>query len=162
MQGITHKGMGSCYFFQGAYEKAIDHYRAAYQILLGSENANWRAALCQDLAEAYAETGNWPAARRYFEEGRSIARQLGHDRYLRNGELLAERYPALVLDLNARQEQALAFVQENGRIAMRQYLALCDVSRSQAHRDLKALCRQGALQQVGRGRAAHYVMPQAG
>ena len=157
MQGLSHKGMGSCYFFQRNYHEAIDHYQEAYQIWLAGKNLNWRAGICHDLAEVYAEIGDVALARKYYEEGEGIAQELRHERYLREFETLTSLYPSLMVAVNERQEAALGHVKKEGHITMQMYMELSEVSKSQAHRDLRELCELELLQKVGKGRATRYV-----
>lgn len=156
MQGMSMKGIGNCYFFQGAYEEAITCYKQAYQILVEARNLNWRATLCYDLAEVYAEIGDWAGAQALFAEGETLARELGQERYLTAFAALSRRYPALATTLHPRQEQALRYLQAHEKIGVQAYMALTAVSRSQAHRDLSDLVERGILRRVGKGRATHY------
>ena len=62
------------------------------------------------------------------------------------------------LDLNERQEQALAYLLEKGRITNREYQELCpDVSSETIRRDLADLVNKNVLLQIGRKRATYYI-----
>jgi ATP-dependent DNA helicase RecG len=60
--------------------------------------------------------------------------------------------------LNERQEQALAYLVENGRITNREYQHLCpDVSAETLRRDLVDLVRKDLLLKIGEKRATYYI-----
>jgi ATP-dependent DNA helicase RecG len=62
------------------------------------------------------------------------------------------------LDLNERQERALAYLLEKGRITNREYQELCpDVSPETIRRDLADLVNKNVLLQIGRKRATYYI-----
>ncbi len=61
--------------------------------------------------------------------------------------------------LNDRQEKALAFVQENGRITNSDYQQLVpDVSAETIRRDLSDLVEQNVLIRIGSKRATYYIL----
>jgi ATP-dependent DNA helicase RecG len=63
------------------------------------------------------------------------------------------------LQLNPRQEKALAFVQENRRITNRDYQTLCeDASPETLRRDFADLVDRGVLLKIGERRATYYVL----
>ncbi len=62
------------------------------------------------------------------------------------------------LDLNERQEKALAYLLEKERITNREYQELCpDVSPETIRRDLADLVNKNMLLQIGRKRATYYI-----
>jgi ATP-dependent DNA helicase RecG len=66
------------------------------------------------------------------------------------------------LDLNERQEKALRYVIEQGRIANREYQSLCpDVSAETIRRDLSDMVHQDILLRIGRKRATYYILKDA-
>jgi ATP-dependent DNA helicase RecG len=66
------------------------------------------------------------------------------------------------LDLNERQEQALDYVIEHGRIANREYQTLCpDVSAETIRRDLSDMVHKDILLRIGRKRATYYILKDA-
>jgi ATP-dependent DNA helicase RecG len=68
----------------------------------------------------------------------------------------AHRWRHLVL--NARQEEALAYLVEKQRITNREYQELCpDVSAETIRRDLADLVRKGLLLKIGEKRATYYI-----
>ena len=79
----------------------------------------------------------------------------------------APRLPAqprawLHLELNPRQERALDYVVDRGRIANREYQALCpDVSAETIRRDLSDLVHKDILIRIGRKRATYYILKDA-
>ncbi len=158
MQGLSLKGIGDGYAFQGLYADAILHYRQAYNILLATNNLNWRGGLCYDLAESFAEVGDWTSAKIFYDEGIALAKELGQQRLLEAFTSLAENVPMLVSDLLERQKMALHHVKEHASIAMQDYMDLADISRSQAHRDLSEMVDRGILQRVGKGRGTRYIL----
>ncbi len=61
--------------------------------------------------------------------------------------------------LNERQEQALAYVQANGRITNSDYQRLVpDVSAETIRRDLADLVEQNLLLRIGEKRATYYIL----
>jgi ATP-dependent DNA helicase RecG len=66
------------------------------------------------------------------------------------------------LEINARQEQALRFLIDQGRITNREYQALCpDVSAETIRRDLSDLVHKDLLLRIGRKRATYYILKDA-
>jgi len=66
------------------------------------------------------------------------------------------------LELNERQERALQYVIEEGRITNREYQGLCpDVSTETIRRDLSDLVHKDALLRIGRKRATYYILKDA-
>ncbi|MCK4472037.1 MAG: DeoR family transcriptional regulator [Anaerolineae bacterium] len=62
------------------------------------------------------------------------------------------------LDLNQRQEKALTYLLEKGRITNREYQELCpDVSSETIRRDLADLVSKNVLLKIGRKRATYYI-----
>ncbi len=62
------------------------------------------------------------------------------------------------LDLRPRQEKALAYLAEHGRITNREYQELCpDVSAETIRRDLADLVRKNVLLKIGEKRATYYI-----
>jgi ATP-dependent DNA helicase RecG len=62
------------------------------------------------------------------------------------------------LDLNQRQEQALAYLLENERITNREFQELCPgVSSETIRRDLADLVNKNVLLKIGRKRATYYI-----
>ena len=62
------------------------------------------------------------------------------------------------LDLNERQQKALAYLLEERRITNREYQELCpDVSSETIRRDLADLVNKNVLLKIGRKRATYYI-----
>ena len=62
------------------------------------------------------------------------------------------------LDLNQRQEKALTYLLEKGRITNREYQELCpEVSSETIRRDLADLVNKNVLLKIGRKRATYYI-----
>ncbi len=55
-----------------------------------------------------------------------------------------------------RQEQAIKFAREHGRITAQDYAQLLDVSHRTANRDLAALTENGILRRIGKGKTAYF------
>ncbi len=55
-----------------------------------------------------------------------------------------------------RQQQALEFARQQGRLTARDYAKLLGVSKRTANRDLMALVEKGLLQQGGKGKALYF------
>jgi len=63
------------------------------------------------------------------------------------------------LQLNPRQEKALAFLQKNRRITNREYQALCpDASPETLRRDLADMVDKGLILKIGQKRATFYIL----
>ena len=66
------------------------------------------------------------------------------------------------LELNERQEQALRYLVDQGRITNREYQTLCpDVSAETIRRDLSDLVHKDLLLRIGRKRATYYILKDA-
>jgi ATP-dependent DNA helicase RecG len=66
------------------------------------------------------------------------------------------------LDLGERQEKALQYVIDEGRITNREYQSLCpDVSAETIRRDLADLVHKDLLLRIGRKRATYYILKDA-
>jgi ATP-dependent DNA helicase RecG len=62
------------------------------------------------------------------------------------------------LGLNERQEKALAYLADKGRITNREYQELCpEVSAETIRRDLAALVAKSLLLRIGDKRATYYI-----
>jgi ATP-dependent DNA helicase RecG len=62
------------------------------------------------------------------------------------------------LGLNERQEEAMAYLRQHGRITNREYQELCpDVSAETIRRDLADLVQKGLLLKIGDKRATYYI-----
>jgi ATP-dependent DNA helicase RecG len=62
------------------------------------------------------------------------------------------------LNLNERQEKALAYLADKGRITNREYLELCpEVSAETIRRDLASLVQKNLLLKIGEKRATYYI-----
>jgi ATP-dependent DNA helicase RecG len=80
----------------------------------------------------------------------------GHEEGLVTEEIDRGRWSHL--DLNQRQETALAYLLEKGRITNREYRELCpDVSSETIRRDLADLVDKNVLLKIGRKRATYYI-----
>jgi predicted HTH transcriptional regulator len=62
------------------------------------------------------------------------------------------------LDLNARQQEAVAYVKRSGRIANSEYQQLTGATRKTAARDLDELVTKGVFKRVGEKRGSHYLL----
>ncbi len=75
---------------------------------------------------------------------------------------LAEREAELIdlaaLGLNERQQGAIVYLREQGRITNREYRSLFEVSYDTAYRDLRDLLEKGLVKRQGKGRATCYVL----
>ncbi len=81
---------------------------------------------------------------------------VSHGSALLSDDTDAGRWQHLVL--NERQEKALAYLAQEGRITNREYQELCpDVSAETIRRDLAALVRKDLLLKIGEKRATYYI-----
>jgi ATP-dependent DNA helicase RecG len=79
----------------------------------------------------------------------------GHD--LVSASAMAQRWGNELL--NPRQEQAMSFIAQNGRITNSAFQTLCpDVSPETIRRDLADLVDRGLLMKIGEKRATYYIM----
>ena len=156
VEGSAQKGIGNAYGLMGDWETAVSHYVIAYKLFHEIKHLNFLTSLCIDLAEAYAELDQYSQARGYFGEASQFSVEMGHDRYESVLDKLSKRYPRLLLELSERQQEAVAFARVNDGIKRSQFMKLTKVSKSQAHRDLEALCELGIMERVGQGRATKY------
>ncbi len=158
MAGAYYKGIANCYFWQGAYQEAVQQDLLAYHNFVEAGNKKRRAHVCYDLAEAYSELQDIAQGQRYFAEGLKMAQALGDRLLIRDFSELAHTYPTLNMDssLNERQRTAIAYVKQHGSIANRHYRDLTGISQKQAARDLNELVERDILVRVGRGRATRY------
>jgi ATP-dependent DNA helicase RecG len=81
----------------------------------------------------------------------------GHGNDLVSATPEAQRWGNLLL--NPRQEQALAFLAQHGRITNRDYQQLCpDVSPETIRRDLSDMVDEGLIMKIGEKRATYYIL----
>lgn len=158
MIAMTHKGMGNGAFLQGDYQQALTHYQHAYAVWQETGNHNWLAGVCYDLTETHIMLNQLPAARPFYEQGIALVTTLQHERLGDEFAELQDRFPSLTLQLNERQERAVQFIRANGAITRRQYVALSELSQTQAYRDIEELLSLGVLERVGSGRGTRYVL----
>ena len=62
------------------------------------------------------------------------------------------------LNLNARQQEAVAYVKRRGRIANSEYQQLTGATRKTAARDLDELSTKGVFKRAGEKRGSHYLL----
>lgn len=159
MAALSSKGIGSCYVSGSSeHEKAIPYYRNAHNYFNKNGNEFWQSVVCYDLAEAHAQLGNTKQAKQYFDEGIRITEALGNQ-HLRDAlEELGQSYIELSADLPPRQLQAVGFIRKNGTINRQEHIALTQVSKVTASRDLNSLVKKGICVKEGRARATCYKM----
>lgn len=160
MEGLCAMSIGVCYFWLTRFAEAIASYTSAAEIFEGTGNRTLLTRTEYGLAEAYAELGDLPTARRYFEEGLTIAQELGDAGAIADFAEFARQYPQVVQTpkmWSSRQQQALDYVQQQAGITNRAYQQLTGVSQKQAVRDLNELVEGGMLTRIGNGRATRYV-----
>ncbi len=110
-----------------------------------------------DRMIAAMQESDLPAPR--FEETAAGFRVtlLGHGNELVNATPEAQRWGNLLL--NPRQEQALAFLTQHGRITNRDYQQFSpDVSPETIRRDLSDLVDHGLIMKIGEKRATYYIL----
>jgi ATP/maltotriose-dependent transcriptional regulator MalT len=95
-QGKCHQVMGAGYFFQGQYQKAVNHYRLAYAAYQTTGNQNWLGWVCYDLAEVYTHSGDEEQGRAYFNQATAIAEQLGAQDLHNDLAQLVVQFPVLL------------------------------------------------------------------
>lgn len=165
MEGLSAMSIGVCHYWLGDLPAAIQRYAAAAGIFLESGNRALLARTYFGLAEAHAERNERADARRYFDQGRTIALDLGDQGALHDFEALAQQYGYLLASpatsahaLSERQRTVLAYVQQHGQITNRAYQTLTGLSQKQTVRDLNELVAAKRLQRQGSGRATKYVL----
>ena len=125
-------------------------------------NLNWLSTVCYDLAETYATLNQVVTARPFFEQGRTISQQLGHEHAVANYAQLLQQFPDLQTQLSLRQQTAMQSIRENGKITRRQYVQVTGVSQTQAYRDIEEMLEMGLIERVGGGRGTKYVLANVG
>ena len=153
MIGLCHTSIGSCHYWLEHFDEAAAHYRQAHTLFGEIEDQNGLAHACFNLAEVLQNAD-------YYQQGIALAQQLGDAQLEAEFEQLAERYPQLKPmphTLSARQQQALAWLHQNGTLTNRTYCEVCAVSRKTAHRDLTDLVEKKAIVPIGKGRGRYYV-----
>ena len=158
MIGLGEKAVGGCYFWQGDYRAAIQHYLRAYELLMQLGRRHWVASVCYDLAEAYAAVWNFGAMQRYWQEGVQLCATLRNDTLTQLFQQL-DASMAWRHQLNQRQWQALTLIKEQGSLTNRAYQQQTGCQQRQAVRDLNELCVRGLVERVGQGRSVQYVIP---
>ena len=97
-------------------------------------------------APEFQETANGFKVTLYSPAGRFVATQPDAKKWR-------------LMNLNPRQESALAFIAETGRITNRDFQDLCpDVSAETIRRDLSDLVDLGRLLKIGDKRATYYIL----
>lgn len=117
------------------------------------------AAICCDLAEAYAELKDLKQAQPYLTEGAHIAHRNSLDSRLKELEDVAHKYPGLYLPhWDEREQKILEYVKVHTAITRRECVQLLDVSESTAARVLDEMANRKYLERVGKGRGTKYVV----
>lgn len=163
MAGLSAMSIGACHYWLGDRQAAIRQYTAAATIFTESGHHALLARAHFGLAEAHAELGEVDAAQHHYMAGVTIATTLGDQGALQDFAMLAQQHhelgsssPAAAAPFSARQQKALAYVRQQGRITNREYQALTGVSQKQTVRDLNELVAAQQLQRKGSGRATFY------
>lgn len=171
MAALCQEVIGICYFYQADYTAAIHSYEAAYALFAQVQNQTALTNVCFNLAEVHALEGQRVQTRRYYNEGLALAATLIQATADAESLLIVQRfaelkqqYPLLLADpdrVNARQQRAVAYVQQHGAISNREYRILNDVQNKTAAEELKALAEQQLLTKWGQGAATVYRLPPA-
>lgn len=169
MAALCQEVIGICYFYQADYAAAIHSYEAAYALFAQVQNQTALTNACFNLAEVHALEGHRAQTRRYYNEGLTLAATLIQGAADAASLLIVQRfaelkqqYPHLLADpgrVNARQQRALAYVQQHGAISNREYRTLNGVQNKTAAAELKALAAQQLLAKWGQGAATVYRLP---
>lgn len=169
MAALCQEVIGICYFYQADYGAAIHSYEAAYALFAQVQNQTALTNVCFNLAEVHAIKGDRTRTRRYYNEGLALAATLIQATADAESLLIVQRfaelkqqYPLLLADsdqMNARQQRALAYVQQHGAISNREYRTLNGVQNKTAAEELKALATQQLLTKWGQGAATVYRLP---
>lgn len=169
MEGLSAMSIGACHYWLGELRAAIGQYEMAAAIFGESGNRALLARTHFGLAEAYADLGEQSAARRHHQEGIVIATDLGDQGALQDFAALAQQHSYLAdaptadptAQLSARQQKALAYIQQQGQITNREYQMLTGVSQKQSVRDLNAMVTHQLIARQGSGRATCYIFAKA-
>jgi tetratricopeptide (TPR) repeat protein len=154
-----YKIVGNAYFFQAQCPAALEAYLRAYPIVKETGNWQWLARVCYDLAEVYAQLGEWETGNRYWEEGLHLAETLNDETARRDLAALERTYPRLRsgrLTVEDRRQRLLDYLAQHEAITRDQYQALTGVQKAQAARDLKSFAAQRVVEAGGKGPAARY------
>ncbi len=160
MVALNHKTMGGLHFVQSEYEKAIEKYLIAWDMLSEMGNLNWLTHTAYDLAEAYGQVGNVDKFWVFFNKGLDLAEQTGFSALAKDLEILREGfgYKSFKDSLNDRQKLIFSYLQENEKISNREYQNLAGISPRQSLRDLQDLLEKGMLEKQGKGRSVYYTL----
>ena len=160
--GANRKTRGNIYFWQEEWALAEAEYLAAHALFVQMGSRNWQGYLAYELAELYATRARWGEARPFWETGQQIAAEIGNEMLASGLRALGEQFPLLAerSDLNERQEAALVYVREHGRVTNRDYCDLTDCASVTAARDLKEMVEKGVLVVQGKGRGTFYALPE--
>ena len=154
-----HKIVGNARFFQAQYPAALAAYLRAYTIIKETGNRQWLARVCYDLAEVYAQLGEWETGNGRWEEGRRLAETLNDETALRDLTALERTYPRLRsgrLTLENRQQRLLDYLAQHETITRDQYQALTGMQKAQAARDLTSFVAQNVVGVTGKGPMTRY------
>ena len=161
LQATCEKAIGNVCYFRGQYAQAMAHYLRARQAFIETGNRDHQTNTCYDLVETALAMGDREAAGRYYDEGLSLAQEQGDQDMIRMfneiGRATSGLYP---LGLNERQRVAMDVVKQAGYVTAR---ALAERTRAplrNVQRDLGQLVERGLLRQMGKARAARYILPE--
>ena len=62
------------------------------------------------------------------------------------------------LGLNTRQEKAVQYVKERGKITNKEYQEINNTSERTASRDLEELFQKSVFERIGEGKSTHYIL----
>lgn len=158
LTAANEKGLGVCAYQLREYDRALTHYRTAYHQFAESGDEYWQAAACYDIVETALKTNESSVATQFWQEGFTLARETGSESLVAGFEALAETYPELQSNLNARQRDVIELVRQQKEITNRAYCEQFDVSRKTAENDLRTLVEQNIFAKIGKGRGVKYIL----
>ena len=62
------------------------------------------------------------------------------------------------MDLNERQQIAITYLKEHGKIERKTYCNICSVGKTVAHEELADMVNKELIEMVGKGRGVYYIL----
>lgn len=165
--------LGGAHYYAGRFDRAISEYRASLDIFQKLALPRGQAQAQYNLAEAYIAQGDVAQARSHWGTGVALSQQEALIDIMAQFGQLHKAHPDLKSDdpspdpgtlapeatwLSREEQLALEIARREKQVRTND-LVEHTITRSTAKRVLGRLVEQGLLCQVGRGRAAHYVLP---
>ena len=140
------------------FDRAVNCYLEAYAYFSRTKNKRSIASVCLGLVWSYLELCQGREAKKYYEEGVRIVKELDHAGMGQQFEWYPANYVELRHDLTDRQYKAICCVRKEKLISNQRFQELTGISNKTAATELKKLVRLGIFKKVGGGRSTRYVL----